>query len=289
MRKLDRKYFVDPENGFTCRYVRSETERFILHSHNYYEVFLIVRNSARHIINGKEEILPEGSLIFIRDFDEHGYRAENGESFDFINLAFGSDMFESLCVYLGIDFRAAAFLSSKCSPRAILDGGRQKHLFDKMSTLNLIDEAKLKRIKFKKLLVEIFTEYLTADTPQNTTKPLPLWLSSLCKKMQSKDNFSLGISRLVELSGKSREHLSRSMKKYLDVTPSEYINELKLRYAETLLKYSNLSVTDICFECGFMNVSWFYTLFKQKFSLSPSEFRKISRNNPNERDLSDFI
>lgn len=279
MRILDRKYFVDPENGFTCRYVRSETERFVLHSHNYYEIFLIVRNNARHIINGNEEMLPEGSLIFIRDFDKHGYRAESGESFDFINLAFGRDVFENLCAYLGTDFCAAKFLSPISPPRANLDAARQKRLSDKMYELNFTDKPELRRIKFKKLLIEIFNEYLLSDRDNNTAA-VPFWLSSLCKKMQSKDNFSMGSTRLIELSGKSREHLSRSMKKYLGVTPSEYINELKLRYAENLLKYSNFSVTDICFECGFMNISWFYTLFKQKYSLSPSEFRKVSRSNP---------
>ena len=52
LKKLNKNRHVNPETGFTCRYVRSETEYFHPHSHDYYEIFLLVKNEAWHNING---------------------------------------------------------------------------------------------------------------------------------------------------------------------------------------------------------------------------------------------
>ena len=51
-------------------------------------------------------------------------------------------------------------------------------------------------------------------------------------------------------------------------TPSKYINELRLSYAANLLASSNLNATDVCYECGFQNVSWFYNEFAERFGYS---------------------
>ena len=85
---LDKENHLDVETGCLCRYVRSDTEYFRPHFHNYYEIFLMKKGDALHLINGEEYKLTEGELLFIRDFDVHDYRALNGGEFEFINLAF---------------------------------------------------------------------------------------------------------------------------------------------------------------------------------------------------------
>lgn len=89
-----------------------------------------------------------------------------------------------------------------------------------------------------------------------------------------KKNFSEGINAMVRLSGKSYEHLSRSIKKYKNVTLSDFVNNIRLNHAANLLKYTNLSITDIAIECGYNNVSYFPTCFKKKYGLSPKTFRQ---------------
>lgn len=73
VKMLDKAHSVNPETGFTCRYIRSDTEHFRPHRHNYYEIFLIIKNKAWHMINGRKHLLSEGNRLFIRDFDVHDY------------------------------------------------------------------------------------------------------------------------------------------------------------------------------------------------------------------------
>ena len=92
--------------------------------------------------------------------------------------------------------------------------------------------------------------------------------------MKTPANFILGSSRMIELSGKSREHLSRMMKKYYNMSPAEFVNELRLDYCIHLLTRSDVSVVDICYGCGFENLSWFYKVFNKKYGTTPSKYRK---------------
>ena len=81
---------------------------------------------------------------------------------------------------------------------------------------------------------------------------------------------------MIQMSGKSHEHLSRMMKKHYGKTISEYINDLRLNYWANVLTNSDTPILDICFECGFQNVGWAYTLFKKKYGMSPLRYRKTT-------------
>ena len=92
--------------------------------------------------------------------------------------------------------------------------------------------------------------------------------------MKKPQNFIAGSTRMYELCGKSREHLSRTLKQYYNITISEFVNDLRLEYSANLLLTSNLSVVDIAYESGFENISWFYKAFERKFSTTPLKYRK---------------
>ncbi len=269
--KLEKRKFVDKETGFTCRYVRSEIETFHLHYHTYYEIFLIVRNAVKHESNGEKQLLTTGDLLFIRDFDVHKYIPAKEKSFDFINLSFDGKILDKLKKYIGDCYNFDRLLSDKMPPLASLSQRETWRLSEKLSDLNqgTVSERK---IKLKRLLLEIFTEYFPREKTDKIS--VPLWLERVCEKMKKQENFVLGTERMFEISGKSREHLARSMKKYYGISPSDYVAELRLSYGSNMLRFSNLSVTEICFECGFSNISWFYSQFKKRFGVSPSKYRR---------------
>ncbi len=78
---------------------------------------------------------------------------------------------------------------------------------------------------------------------------------------------------MVELSGKSREHLARSLKKYYGQSTTEFINDLRLNYAANMLLGSTMPIVDLCYECGFQNISWFYIVFRKKYGVTPRQYR----------------
>lgn len=84
------------------------------------------------------------------------------------------------------------------------------------------------------------------------------------------------LDRLSQISGISRKYICRIFKKYTDKTPICYINEIRIENACYELSSENISVTDVAYNNGFDDVSYFSKLFKAHKGISPSEYRKKS-------------
>lgn len=272
---LDEKFHVDMNTGCLCRYVHSDTEYFRPHYHNYYELFLVLRGDVCHFVNGKSQTLREGQFLFIRDFDVHDYIRADGKYFEFINFAFTKKMFDSLFDYLEIPEIKEKLLTSRIPPCVSLLPVEKEKLFFLFTEINQRDDAKKVTLKAKRLLADVFLKYFCL--PIERKNDIPLWLEMTREKMTNPKNFIFGVERMCEISGKSHEHLSREFKRHYGVTPTEFVTQMRLGMAANLLLTSNLSVTDICYECGFSNISWFYKCFYGNFAKTPVQYRNANR------------
>jgi AraC-like DNA-binding protein len=89
------------------------------------------------------------------------------------------------------------------------------------------------------------------------------------------ENFSTDISlyEIANYSCVSPFHFSRIFKKFTHNTPHQYLQNVRLKHGEVLLKSSSLPVSDISWQSGFNTAEYFATAFKQKYKVSPSEYR----------------
>ena len=62
------------------------------------------------------------------------------------------------------------------------------------------------------------------------------------------------------------------------MTVREYITQLRIEDAKQLLKFSNISVTEIAMTVGYTDSNYFTSLFKQKVGITPSKYRKEQKN-----------
>ncbi len=72
----------------------------------------------------------------------------------------------------------------------------------------------------------------------------------------------------------SAEHLSRSFKKITGMTFNQYLNTLRLKDAANQLRLSNESIADIADTVGYQSHTHFGRVFKHKYGLSPSAYRR---------------
>lgn len=270
-KKLEAKNHVDLNTGFRIRYVKSESEYFRPHSHDYYEIFLALSDNIIHIVNGDEYELLRGNLLFVRDFDIHDYKSGDGKRFEFLNLSFTAETLFGLFDYLGDGINKNKLLSQKQPPQSMLLANDTQKLFYSLLSLGNHENDALAKAHMRALLADVFVKHFSSIVTENTD--VPLWLEMAYEKMKNPKNFIRGAGRFVEMTGKSREHASRKIKEFYGETITEYVNELRLEYAVNLMKRSNLCVADICYECGFSNLSWFYELFSDKYGKSPAQYR----------------
>ena len=88
------------------------------------------------------------------------------------------------------------------------------------------------------------------------------------------DDDKMTCEEISKACGLSQSHFRSLFKKLLGMTVTRYINKTRLSSAVYLLRVSDKSITDIAFDSGFSDVSYFNRLFRKEFGLSPREMRK---------------
>ena len=83
------------------------------------------------------------------------------------------------------------------------------------------------------------------------------------------------LSQLAELTDMTSVSFSRFFKLRTGKSLSDYIIDIRLGHATRQLVDSTKTVAEICYECGFNNLSNFNRIFKKKKGCSPKEFREI--------------
>ena len=81
------------------------------------------------------------------------------------------------------------------------------------------------------------------------------------------------INTLANICDYSEYHFMRFFKKYTGKTCIQFIKNYRLEKAYNLLKNTDLPVTQISFDVGFSNVSYFIRSFKEKYKVTPKELR----------------
>lgn len=276
---LQKKWHLDENTGFLLRQVYGETERFVYHTHEYYEFFLTVSGTIIHYINGIVQTLEPGCLVFIRPRDRHLFVYHNEENYAFVNLAIDKEIVDGMLSYISTAKDTSEYLTSPLPPTVRLTTVEKQSFLRKIDGFNAVsqDDIQTKKLKIRSFVLDTFINYFLNRSDKSHSE-IPLWLEYAYEKMKKPENFVSGIKRMVEISGKSQEYLSRSIKKHFNITLSEFINELRLNYAVNLITNSNLKITDICYESGFGNISSFYTLFQKSYGMSPQKFRKMRKN-----------
>ncbi|WP_420581681.1 response regulator [Reichenbachiella sp.] len=101
---------------------------------------------------------------------------------------------------------------------------------------------------------------------------------SLIKKVESLifdriDDPNLSVNHLADQIAVSERKFYRMIKKMTDSTPFEFIKEIRLQYANRILKEKKVSsASEVAKSIGMNNVSHFNTQFKKRFGKTPAEF-----------------
>ncbi len=273
-------YTIKPsakEKKYGCIHQKSVKETAPLHNHEaFYEMFIVTQGRALHLVNGTIQHLKRGSLVFVRPSDLHKYDYDKNYDFEFINFSFPEEAVKEMQEFLDDSKKFQEMLDARYSPLVNISLKDSKILeteLIKFKSNFLNSNKEVSNNSFKIYLLKLINDYFLEDYHSNIDKNMPSWLMYTLTEMQSVENFSVGLTRMIELANCTQEHLTRVCKQYVGDTPTNIINNNRLDYSGYLLKTTNLDIIEIQNIVGFNNLSHFYHLFKKKFECSPRQFR----------------
>lgn len=91
--------------------------------------------------------------------------------------------------------------------------------------------------------------------------------------MEANCRHNLSLEAFAKLCNRSLSSFKREFREYYGLSPGRWLLDRRLACSAQLLAATNLSVTEIVFECGFEQPSHFSRAFKEKFGQTPSEYR----------------
>jgi len=273
---IQSSFHIDQEKECGYSYLTSIENCYTeIHFHDFFELLLITDGKLINEVSGASMLLEKGTLVFFRPEDIHQLKQYLDYDCRFINLTIIRRTVKELFCYMGEELETSKLVSSQLPPVLTLTEGQTMEIEDIFNRLIILPgtDKKLIRSSLRMLLVDVYFKYLPMVWQDNDPL-IPYWLSRLCDDMKKKEVFQNGITELIRLTNKNHAYLCRVFKKYLNTTPTNHLNKIRLNYAENLLLNSDLSILDICLETGFNSLSHFYKLFDIRYGMTPYKYRR---------------
>jgi AraC family cel operon transcriptional repressor len=264
-----------PSGGHVL-YHQLPPEGSMLHSHEHPEIIVVISGRIMHRVNGEKQLLETGALVFIRPDDAHQFLpASDLSPCEMIFLAFDLDLFVAVSNYLEDASFLQKYTEPVLSPMFHMEESRLNQLSLEMLSVNTKSfTPALRRAYIKATLVNLFVRYFLNDSNYLQADSIPEWLSQLCELMRKPENFIAGLKRMQQLSGYSPEYLCAVFRRFLDKTPTAFINELRINHAAHLLSDSNMDISTIAAKLHIKSLSRFYALFRRYYGCSPARYRR---------------
>lgn len=112
---------------------------------------------------------------------------------------------------------------------------------------------------------------LKAQIPKKLDKKFINDFTAIVESNIGNDNFN--VNEICKVIGISRVQLYRKVKALLGCNVNDYILAVRLQKAKYLLAESEISVSEIAYKTGFSSARYFATVFKNKFNVTPREFK----------------
>lgn len=137
-------------------------------------------------------------------------------------------------------------------------------------------------IRVQKLLEEkeLLLKHFTQDTLTENLSKLPInndekdFVKKVIELIRSNiDNEDLQSLFIEKELGISNSQLYRKVKQIFGFTPGDLIRTIRLKYAAELLRKNVLTVSEVCYQSGFNNRSYFYREFNKMYNATPKNYQ----------------
>lgn len=253
------------------------------HFHHGYEVILIVKSAGHVYVGNKVMNYSEGEIFMFGPGLVHCFSSDNlprgaGEVAHAIVVQFtgdfmGKDFFDTLELrkvkeLLQQSLYGIKFSNSQSSLSALFFGFRpNQQMKNLILLLQILEELSLRSKDSAVLLTDDSgkTRYKESDSKK---------LASIFNYVFENYQQEVDIRVAASLACMSEAAFCRYFKRSTGKTFSQFVNEIRISHATRLLIGKEDNITDICYACGFDNVSYFNRQFKIHQGITPREYRK---------------
>ena len=260
---------------------------FPRHTHNYVEIIYMLKGSTRHCVQDSLTVeLEEGDLLFLNQHASHSIEAAGEEDLavnfivlpQFFDVAFSmldeeNELKNFLADTLTRDSERAGYLHYKVAGELQIQNLLENMIWTiRNQTGNAV---KINQVTMGLLLLHLMNCTDRLEYHDRLQQEKQITMKALHNIEENYRDASLGW--IAARENLSIYQLSRMIKKQTGYTFKELLQIRRLTRAAQLLSQTQLPVSDIIAAVGYDNTSYFFRVFREKYHVSPREYRIKSR------------
>lgn len=271
-----------------------------MHTHDFYELNVIVKGYGRHYIENKNFPAMPGDVFVIPPSVWHGYWAKNN-MMSIFHLLISKEMLlkheQETKRFPGFYmlFETEPQIRKNIESVAFFLQLGEKRLQELLPEMNKLAMIALMTYEGHEIMFESYAmgliyelSYFLSQTFRSENKTEKTdnlnFVINTADFMQKNIDRSFSIDELAQISALSRTRYIECFKKLFGMPPFKYLKNLRVDRAIDLLRTTNKSVTAIAQTCGFSDSSHLIRTFKEMTGLTPAKFRKTSSASPTSPD-----
>lgn len=241
-----------------------------LHTHHFTEFFYIIKGKGSFIVNAEEIPVKKNDFIIINPHVEHTEKSSTDDTLEYIALGFE-----------GLSFN---LLSDNKNEEGIYILKEEKEEYYRI-LLTILNEVEKKSKKYE-VICQYLLEILVTIIQRNQEYTLKKTDTTIVNKnifnvkhyIETNHQEKITLDSLAEKFHMDKFYMSHTFKDAFNISPIEYLNQVRIKHVQILLETTNYSISEISNFSGFSSLSYFSQAFKKKLQVSPSEYRKNFTN-----------
>lgn len=239
-----------------------------LHGHDFHELIWVQNGRVRHHLADRHDDLTEGAVLFVRPQDRHALQGR-GTAALAVTVVLHPDVIDAIGArHPGLP--GHLFWSDDADPVCLCRDARQ--LADLNGAALLLERGPRDALAAEAFLLPLLAG-LTADR-MDLPLGAPDWLIRACIAARDPAVFRDGAAGFARVAGRAHPHVSRTVRRLLGQSPSDYVNIQRMVFAARRLTGSTDTLAEIAADCGIPNLSHFHKLFRDHHGMTPKRFRR---------------
>lgn len=254
----------------------------LYHYHNSYEIYYLLSGARHYFIKDRTYRIEKGDLVLINRGDLHKTTYGGSLTHERILVIFDESYIgRVLALVNDVDILQPFHQNIN-----IIRLQKAEQTFIEQMLFKIIKEAKEKgigsescvRLMTTELLIYIARQAVLSKAGEKIhVDQMHEKVSEIVKFINSKYMEKLTLNYISESFYISPYYLSRLFKNATGFSFVEYLNSIRIREAQQLLKESGLNVSEIADKTGYESSTHFGRVFKEITGMSPLRFRKINK------------
>jgi len=251
------------------------SETYGPHKHLRIEINYVKKGNCILHLDNESVNFSEGDIMIITSDVNHLFEA-GSEGATLLQLEFLPEVFSHFNLNTEMD---------KDSPTSVFLFSEENRLIKIVNNVRImrsvqriVNEMEMKKQFYQYLVIMYYAELLILIYRYMNESYLPICTNDSLKRAIAyiRHNYSseININDVACETGISVRYVRKLFSQYLNISPLDYLNQIRINKSIELLRNTELSIKEICFQCGFHSPQYFSHIFKMQVGKSPSEIAK---------------